>query len=99
MENPFIILHRLTDNSPVIVNISQIENIQKTSIQNSKNGSDIFFIINEEIVRVNESVEKIMNIINEKSVSSSKWDIPEDFIRMFKKISDEKEQKGKRLNS
>lgn len=63
MENLFILLHKSDDNTPVVVNISQIEQIYKST----KNDSTIIvFVNNDDDMPVNESVERIYNIIETK---------------------------------
>lgn len=64
MKDNFLLLHIQRDNSPAVVNIDCIEQIYTSSEYNS---TVIVFSTNDDDLLVNESVEKVYNMINAKS--------------------------------
>ena len=60
MLEDFIVLHMSEDNSPCVINVSQIEQIYKAT---KYDAIAIVFINNDDDMLVNESVERVYNIM------------------------------------
>ena len=63
MDNIFVLLHKSDDNSPAVINITQVEQIYKSS---NNNDTCIVMINNDDDMHVNESVEKVYNLFCKK---------------------------------